>query len=101
MRGEPREKDESKGIFYEGLEEFAREKMPHNSVLQSRLDKFLQDHLGRTRQFSGYLFHSDPPTFRVNELMWGPEWISLQYWTALEKLPEGWALCASRPRRSV
>lgn len=47
MREEHREKDESKGIFYEGLEAFAREKIRQH--LQDLLEQEVTEWLGRTK----------------------------------------------------
>ena len=47
MREEHREKDESKGIFYEGLEEFAREKI--RQYLQDLLEQEVTEGLGREK----------------------------------------------------
>src|SRR5215475_15300085 len=47
MREEHREKDESKGIFYEGLEAFAREKIRQH--LQDLLEQEVTEWLGRAK----------------------------------------------------
>jgi transposase-like protein len=47
VREEHREKDESKGIFYEGLEAFAREKIRQH--LQDLLEQEVTEWLGRTK----------------------------------------------------
>src|SRR5947208_13620726 len=47
MREEHREKDESKGIFYEGLEAFAREKIRQH--LQDLLKQEVTEWLGREK----------------------------------------------------
>src|SRR5437667_12004025 len=47
MREEHREKDESKGIFYEGLEAFAREKIRQH--LQDLLEQEVTEWLGREK----------------------------------------------------
>ena len=47
MREEHREKDESKGIFYKGLEAFAREKIRQH--LQDLLEQEVSEWLGRAK----------------------------------------------------
>ena len=47
MREEHREKGESKGIFYEGLEAFAREKIRQH--LQDLLEQEVTEWLGRAK----------------------------------------------------
>src|SRR6266581_8933729 len=47
MREEHREKDESKEIFYDGLEEFAREKIRQH--LQALLEQEVTEWLGREK----------------------------------------------------
>jgi hypothetical protein len=66
MREEHREKDESKGIFYEGLEAFAREKIRQH--LQDLLEQEVTEWLGRAKserkmnpsEQSGLTNRSDP-----------------------------------------